>query len=158
MWKKFYEALSEKWAELVKKNEVKKSSMILNKTSNNTTNEFQIQFIDNEGFSEQYRFFLCQLQLKNLKLRLVGKGFMAGAQHNPPVKTRTLIHFWYTLSFMKCFQMFPSFRNRFYFFWKSFPFLLETVSISFGNRFHFFWKLFSFLFGTVFISFGNNWI
>ena len=35
-----------------KKTIVSKSSMVLNKTSNNTTNEFQAQFNDNEGFSE----------------------------------------------------------------------------------------------------------
>ena len=39
IWKNFYEALSEKWA-------------LLNKTSNNTTNEFQAHFNDIEGFYE----------------------------------------------------------------------------------------------------------
>ena len=40
--------------------------MVLKKTSINTTKEFQIQFDDNEGFSELYNFFLCQSQLKTL--------------------------------------------------------------------------------------------
>ena len=40
--------------------------MVLKKTSNNTTNEFQIQFNDNAGCSELNNLFLFQLQLKTL--------------------------------------------------------------------------------------------
>ena len=47
-----------------KQNIVSNQSMVLNKTSENTTNKFQILF--ENGFSELYIFFLCQLQLKTL--------------------------------------------------------------------------------------------
>ena len=37
-----------------------------NKTSNNTSNTFQVQFDDNQGFFELDRFFMYQLLLKTL--------------------------------------------------------------------------------------------
>ena len=37
---------------------VRKSSVVLNKMSNNTPYKFHLQFDDNEEFSELYNFFL----------------------------------------------------------------------------------------------------
>ena len=86
------------------------------------TQSLLLIFVIIATFSPHFRYYV-QIQKPS-----------SATQHNPPVKTRTLIHFGYTLSFMKCFQIFPSFGNSIQFFrnrlhllepdWKQ----LDTVS------------------------------